>query len=345
MSARHIGCLLALLSAGCLGVEFEKVAESEYCTVAVSAASPPSCDGAAANTCGVNYADNCCSNTPTPCGEFLRGYDAVEFSDDGFPAFVSDFRLERYEVTVGRFRAFMDAGGPVLTSQVLPNDGDGAHVKFVNSGWRSIWNALLIEDIDDLETELDCSNNATWTDDPDNNETQPINCVSWYEAFAFCIWDGGRLATETEWDYAASGGSQQRVFPWSDPPISSGLTSQHAVFGCNKAEVTECPPDSTIAAVGSRDPTGVGLWSHSDLAGNVAEWVLDWKNWNETSTTYLDDCVDCVEFGAEVDWRAVKGGAFDTVPPDQPQLKTSANESYGVADRTDAIGFRCLRPL
>ncbi|AUX45468.1 uncharacterized protein SOCE26_069590 [Sorangium cellulosum] len=36
----------------------------------------------------------------------------------------------------------------------------------------------------------------------------PINRLDWYMALAFCAWNGGRLATEAEWNYAASGGSE-----------------------------------------------------------------------------------------------------------------------------------------
>jgi formylglycine-generating enzyme required for sulfatase activity len=49
-------------------------------------------------------------------------------------------------------------------------------------------------------------------------ERLPIICVNWCEAYAFCIWDGGFLQSETEWKYAASGGSKQRECPSHGAP-------------------------------------------------------------------------------------------------------------------------------
>ena len=48
---------------------------------------------------------------------------------------------------------------------------------------------------------------ATWTNTEGSQENLPINGVNWYEAYAFCIWDGGFLPSEAEWVYAAAGGS------------------------------------------------------------------------------------------------------------------------------------------
>jgi formylglycine-generating enzyme required for sulfatase activity len=32
-----------------------------------------------------------------------------------------------------------------------------------------------------------------------SKENLPINCVNWWESYAFCIWDGGFLPSEAEW--------------------------------------------------------------------------------------------------------------------------------------------------
>ena len=122
----------------------------------------------------------------------------------------------------------------------------------------------------------------TWTDTPGNNEALPMVYVTWFEAFAFCAWDGGRLATEAEWNYAAAGGDEQRLYPWG----AAEADATRAVYGCIRSS---CPA-SIILPVGSK-PAGNGKWGHSDLAGSVAEWNFDWY----PTTLYKNPCVDCAE--------------------------------------------------
>jgi formylglycine-generating enzyme required for sulfatase activity len=64
---------------------------------------------------------------------------------------------------------------------------------------------------------------GTWTEGPGANETLPINCIDWYEAYAFCIWDGGFLPSEAEWEAAAGGGpSSARIL--GAPPLPPAIS-------------------------------------------------------------------------------------------------------------------------
>jgi formylglycine-generating enzyme required for sulfatase activity len=54
--------------------------------------------------------------------------------------------------------------------------------------------------------------------------------VSWYEAAAFCISDGGFLPSEVEGDYAAAAGSEQRAYAWG--ATAPGPNASLAVYGC-----------------------------------------------------------------------------------------------------------------
>src|SRR5262249_15182249 len=136
------------------------------------------------------------------------------------------------------------------------------------------------------------------------NENRPIDCVTWYEALLFCAWDGGRLPTEAEWGYAAAGGAEQREYPWALPAHGVGI--ELAVYGCPPpVESPGGPVGRSIAPAGSK-PDGRGRWGHDDLAGNVAEWVLD-----GAAGDYLSPCSDCLRIGGAE--RAVRGGGFDAV--------------------------------
>jgi hypothetical protein len=84
----------------------------------------PSCAGLAAS-CGPHGSDSCCNSPLVDGGTFFRGLDSAGLGDHQSPANISAFRLDNYEVSVGRFRAFVDAGKGIQSA--APAIGTGAH--------------------------------------------------------------------------------------------------------------------------------------------------------------------------------------------------------------------------
>jgi formylglycine-generating enzyme len=322
-----------LLAAGCGRVGFDQVADAPVADGAnVSGAA--SCAALAA-ACGPMASESCCASPTIPGGTFDRSYDVGSdgaYPDMAHPASVSAFRLDRFEITVGRFRAFVTSG--LGTQQDPPAPGDGAHPRIADSGWDASWNTALAATTADLSAALVCNNNATWTALPGANETLPINCITWYEAMAFCAWDGGYLPSEAEWNFAAAGGDEQRAYPWSSPPPSLAIDCQHANYmpGAN-----ECVT-STITAlpVGSESPLGDAKWGQADLAGNVWELVLDTYD-----TAYPAPCTDC----AALDTPAMRclrgGGGHDGANELRGALRTSVDPTNRLGHVNQ--GARCAR--
>jgi formylglycine-generating enzyme required for sulfatase activity len=185
-----------------------------------------------------------------------------------FPATIANFRIDPYEVTVGRFRRFV-----AEYSQTMTASGAGKNPSNpADTGWNTAWNSMLPTNATALAGAkgLLCdSAYQTWTSLAGSNENRPINCVNWYEAYAFCIWDGGRLPTEAEWEYLAAGGDC-RQYPWGSSPAPAS-DANLAVYGCFYNGTGTCSGITNIAPVGSV-AAGSSRWGQFDLAGNVWEW-------------------------------------------------------------------------
>jgi len=289
-----------------------------YCANA-ACINPPSCNGAGSLTNNCDGA-SCCRSLLVPGGTFKRDYDGGEyFNNPNFPAQISSFFLDKFEVTVGRMRAFVSSYDEI---KVALKDGDGKapHIE-EDEGWST--SNDLPADKAALIAKLNCVDH-TWADDVLTNNYLPISCVPFYVAYAFCIWDGGRLPTNAEWNFAASGGDEQRLYPWKAPADGPPISADYAYYG-----------QVGLPTIVGSTPLGNGRWGQADLAGNVYEWALDYHR-EELST---DVCVDCLEVTAANE-RTLRGGAFYG----GADLLFAAYRNYAPPNEsTSYIGFRCAR--
>ena len=304
---------------------------------------PLSCapGGAGLTNCGA-ASESCCTSLEVPPGTFYRGYTNTGGGATGTtdPATISGFRLDKYEVTVGRFRQFVAAWNN--GSGYLPAVGTGKHIHLnggnglnaTGGGFESGWIAAY-DQVDPTAANLaNAPYGGTWTSTPGANEQLPITNVNWFEAYAFCIWDGGFLPSDAEWEYAAAGGSEQREFAWGS--TAPGSSTQYAIYDCNypPGVNTNCVNGaevSDIAPVGTA-PLGAGKWGQLDLTGNVQEWNLDWY------ATFVDPCVDCANVSTGTD-RVNRGQGFD----ESETMGLWVVVRNGNATPATREGFRCAR--
>jgi formylglycine-generating enzyme required for sulfatase activity len=94
----------------------------------------------------------------------------------------------------------------------------------------------------------------------------PVTSVSWFDAVEYCRWLSAewgmeiRLPSEAEWEFAARGGMEQKLYPWGDGPVTS-----RPGYGARWREGPE--------PIAMSEPNGYGLY---DMCENVHEWCLDW---------------------------------------------------------------------
>jgi len=166
MNGRLLPALFAVVVTACGG----------RATTSGSATVRPSCRAGAPGAdqhCGLTGNVDCCGWSKIPGGTSNR------LNNPKLPATVSPFKLDLLEVTVGRFRAFVDA-----YPASRPKAGDGVNPHIPASGWQSAWDPKLpatrAELLKTLHADIGNRPCPAWTDQPGPNERAPVGCLGWY---------------------------------------------------------------------------------------------------------------------------------------------------------------------
>ena len=275
-----------------------------------------------------------CSTCPEmvviPAGSFMIGAPADESGryDEEGPQKKVDIRrfaAGKFDITIAQWAAFVSATNRITSGGCA-------------------WSGLPSDKKWDLDS-LASWNHIGFPQD----STHPVICISWEDANDYVQWlsrkTGGnyRLLTESEWEYAARGGTTT-AFPW-------GATASHefANYGTDTSfgmgMVSGRDRWFTSSPVGSFPPNAFGLY---DMVGNVMQWVGDcfensYSDLPTDGSSYKVDVIlkmkgDMADMNGRnsCSYRIVRGGDFG----DPPRMIRSASRNWAPTPGTTLQNYR-----
>jgi sulfatase modifying factor 1 len=164
-------------------------------------------------------------------------------------------------------------------------------------------------------------------------EQHPVNCVTWAQAVTYCTWVGGRLPSESEWEYVARSEGDDRAFPW-------GMDAPSCDFAimANESGIAGCGNGRTWPVCSK--PNGKTDQGLCDMSGNVFEWIQDTFH-----TDYIGNDMpvdgspwESVSEASGV-FRVVRGASYDA--QDSSVLKTASRANSTESYVSSKFGIRC----
>ncbi|GMQ75418.1 MAG: formylglycine-generating enzyme family protein [Gammaproteobacteria bacterium] len=167
----------------------------------------------------------------------------------------------------------------------------------------------------------------------DERMDHPVIHVSWFDAKAYCRWSGTRLPSEAEWELAARGGLEDRIYPWGNELLPAGRHRCNIWQG--NFPTLNLGADGYVgtAPVHAYDPNGYSLYN---AVGNVWEWCEDCFSPNYHRVTQFVD----PRYMIPAARRAMRGGSFLCHHSYCNRYRVAARSSNTPHSTTNHCGFR-----
>jgi formylglycine-generating enzyme required for sulfatase activity len=289
-----------------------------------------------------------------PGGSFLMGSN--DFYPEERPVHrveVGGFWMDAHPVTNAEFRRFVNATGHVTVAERPPDPASypGADPELLVPGSLVFQPTSGPVDLRDFRAWWAWVPGASWRhpEGPGSTlhgrERHPVVHVAYADAEAYAAWAGKALASEAEWEFAARGGLEGKVFCWGDEFAPRGRIMANTWQGEFPWQNLPLDRYAGTSPVGAFPPNGYGL---VDMAGNVWEWTSDYFTPGHRGAAGKPCCMPhnpqpASPPGPEpIPRKVIKGGSHLCAPNYCLRYRPAARQGEAVDTSTGHIGLRCI---
>ena len=231
---------------------------------------------------------------------------------------VQSFLMDKNLVSVEDFRVFINLSDYTTEAEKFGN-------AIVYNDSIDVW-----ELVDGANWEYPLGKNNTIASD-----NHPVTQVSWNDALAYCEFCDKTLASEVQWEYAASemGKKKNQLYYWGNDLLHE---KKHM---CNIW--TSGYPDTIGYQDGFKYTSPIGYFEANslgifDMAGNVWEWCYNW---------HLPYEGNLEVFPTDLQGRAQRGGSFLCNSNYCHGYRLSARSATSPESSLFHVGFRCVKNI